>query len=126
MLSRLLCSTLWPSKSSGHGIWSCCQEEDSKRNSILYEAESHLETAQYYYHKNDLVAAYEKLAVASIIGNNYDVNKRIVTQDVVEQNTFGNVKNLAWGKCFEVIPAMLRMRCSLAGKRYRDILKTLL
>ena len=109
VVSRLLCSTVWGSRQAGDELWSCARQSESRQNCILYEAESHLETARVHYRTQNLVSAYEQLGVASIIGSDYTANR---------SSTVGKEPPPSpWGKPFEVVPAMLRMRYSLAGRR---------
>jgi len=112
VVSRLLCSTVWASREAGDEVWSCARQVESRQNCVLYEAESHLETARVHGRAHNLVSAYEQLGVAALIGGDYNAAQDDEAVQEVES---------PWGKCFEVVPAMLRMRCSLAGKLQRLI-----
>jgi hypothetical protein len=108
LVSRLVYSTVWASKQAGDGIWACAKHPESRQNCLLYEAEAHMEAARAHCRAHNLVSAYEQLGAASVIGSDY--------ARAHQQRGAGGALASPWGRSFEVLPAMMRMRCSLAGK----------
>ena len=104
------------SRIAGDEIWSCARQAESRQNCILFEAESHMETARMHCNARNLVDAYEQLGMSSIIGSDY-----ITSPSSGQEQQNKNTPPTPWGNRFEVVPAMLRMRHSLAGKLHRLI-----